>query len=164
MALRTILTRDDATLKKVSRPVVNFDRRLWDLLDDMRDTLHVADGYGLAAPQVGVLRRVVVIEVERGDTIELMNPEIVTSDGEQEGAEGCLSVPGLYGLVKRPMQVTIKAQDRHGKPFTLSGEGLLARAFCHEIDHLDGHLFTELVSRYLDSEELAELSQGDEAP
>ncbi len=154
MALRTILTREDSTLRKRSREVTSFDKRLHILLDDMIETLHAANGAGLAAPQVGVLRRAVVVEVEENTPIELVNPQIIAEEGEQEGCEGCLSVPGVYGLVRRPMKVTVRAQDRHGKPFEMIGEGLMARAFCHEVEHLDGHLFTERVIRYLDDEEL----------
>lgn len=150
MALRNILTEEDDTLRKTSRAVQNFDKRLHALLDDMTETLREAQGVGLAAPQVGVLRRAVVIEVEEGQTIELVNPEIIKEEGEQDGPEGCLSVPGRYGLVKRPMTVTVRAQDRYGKTFEMTGEALLGRAFCHEVDHLDGKLFTELVTEYLE--------------
>ncbi|MDR2670313.1 MAG: peptide deformylase [Oscillospiraceae bacterium] len=153
MALRQILTRGDGTLHKTSRPVTKFDKRLHTLLDDMLETLRDARGAGLAAPQIGVLRRVVLIEVEEGAPIELINPEIVREEGEQEGPEGCLSVPGLYGIVKRPMTVTVRAQDRHGHPITVTGEEMLARAFCHEVDHLNGRLFTELATEYLDPDQ-----------
>lgn len=153
MALRQILMHGDETLQKTSRPVTRFDKRLHTLLDDMMETLRDARGAGLAAPQIGVLRRAVVIEVEEGAPIELVNPEIVREEGEQDGPEGCLSIPGLYGIVKRPMRVTVRAQDRHGQPVTVTGEDMLARAFCHEIDHLNGRLFTELATEYLDQEE-----------
>jgi peptide deformylase len=140
-------------LGKRSRPVTEFNKRLHVLLDDMIETLHNAKGAGLAAPQLGVLRRAVVVEVEENNPIELINPEIIHEEGSQEGAEGCLSVPGLYGIVKRPMSVTVQAQDRFGEVFTVTGTELLARAFCHEIDHLNGRLFTELVTEYIDPDE-----------
>ena len=152
MATRRILTEDDETLRKKSRAVTNFDERLHLLLDDMAETMREASGAGLAAVQVGVLRRAVVIETELGDLIELINPEVCESEGEQNDAEGCLSLPGIYGMVNRPMTVTIKAQDRNGKPFTMTGDGLTARAFCHEIDHLDGVVFTSFVTKYVDKE------------
>lgn len=167
MALRNILMFGDKTLNKVSRPVTDFNKRIHVLLDDMRDTLLDEDGVGLAAPQVGVLRRaVLVMDTNRGDLtpeeqiIELINPEIIYTEGEQVGNEGCLSLPGEYGVVKRPMIVKVKAQDRFGNEFEYEGEGLTARAFCHEIDHLDGHLFTEFVDYMLTQEELEEL-EGD---
>ncbi len=166
MALRNILTREDPALYKISRPVDKFDRRLHQLLDDMRETLHEANGAGLAAPQIGVLRRVAIVQVEEdGEVYEFVNPVIIHTEGEQEGEEGCLSVPGLYGIVKRPMIVTVRAQDRHGKTYEATGEGLTARAFAHELDHLDGHIFTELVSRYLDPEDMLEerRKESDEA-
>ena len=150
MALRTILTQEDDTLRKTARAVVNFDSRLHTLLDDLAETLLNAEGVGLAATQVGVLRRVAVVDAGEEKPIELVNPEIIHAEGEQEGPEGCLSVPGLYGLVKRPMTVVVRAQDRYGVPFERTGEALLARAFCHEVDHLDGRLFTVLASRFLD--------------
>ena len=169
MALRYILKEDDKQLYKVSREVKNFDGRLHTLLDDMRETLLDADGVGLAAPQVGVLRRaVIVVDTNREELspeeqiIELVNPVIVAVEGEQEGAEGCLSVPGVYGIVKRPEKVTVRAFDRFGNEFEVSGEGLTARAFCHEIDHLNGHIFKELASRILTPEELDELYGDDE--
>lgn len=164
MALRNILMFGDKTLNKVSRPVTDFNKRIHVLLDDMRDTLLDEDGVGLAAPQVGVLRRaVLVMDTNREDLtpeeqiIELINPEIIYTEGEQVGNEGCLSLPGEYGVVKRPMIVKVKAQDRFGNEFEYEGEGLTARAFCHEIDHLDGHLFTEFVDYMLTQEELEEL-------
>ena len=160
MALRNILTEGDAALHKVSRPVTQFNARLHQLLDDMVETLHDANGAGLAAPQVGVLRRVVVVDTGEG-VIELINPEIVAESGEPTGLEGCLSVPGKFGIVTRPERVTVRAQDRNGNWFEREGEELTARCFCHELDHLDGHLYTEKVERYLTEEELAEL-YGDE--
>lgn len=153
MALRKILTEPNPTLHKVCRPVTEFNRRLHTLLDDMADTLADANGVGLAAPQVGILRRVVIVDTGEG-ILELTNPELIETSGEQEGAEGCLSVPGKYGLVKRPMVAKVRAQDRDGEWFEVEGEELIARCFCHELDHLDGHMYTELVSRYLTEEEM----------
>ena len=140
--------RDDEILRKRCKEVTKFDEKLGILLDDMYETMTKADGVGLAAPQVGILKRVVVIDVGNG-RIELINPEIIETEGEQDGAEGCLSFPGLFGNVKRPYKVKVKAQDRNGRKFIVEGEELLARAFCHECDHLDGHVFTELVAEYL---------------
>jgi len=160
MALRNILTKEDPTLYKKCRPVTDFNARLHQLLDDMGETLMEADGVGLAAPQVGVLRRAVVVletNVPEGEDpyiIELINPEIISTSGEQNGAEGCLSVPGEYGLVKRPMDVTVRAQNRFGETFSVSGTGLTARCFCHELDHLDGVIFTTKAERMLTEEEL----------
>lgn len=142
MGIRNIRLNDDPILKKVSRPVEVFDERLFVLLDDMKDTLYKADGCGLAAVQVGVLKRVVLVDVGDG-LIELINPEIIEREGEQFEVEGCLSLPGKSGITKRPMSVKVKAQNRNGKWCQYKGEGLKARAFCHEIDHLDGHLYTE---------------------
>ena len=142
MGIRNIRLNDDPILKKVSRPVEVFDERLFILLDDMKDTLYKADGCGLAAVQVGVLKRVVLVDVGDG-LIELINPEIIEREGEQFEVEGCLSLPGKSGITKRPMSVKVKAQNRNGKWCQYKGEGLKARAFCHEIDHLDGHLYTE---------------------
>lgn len=146
MALRNIVKTGDEVLTKMCRPVEKFDGKLWTLLDDMYETMTHANGVGLAAPQVGLLRRVVVIDVGEG-RIELINPEIIASSGEQDGAEGCLSFPGEWGMVCRPMNVTVRAQDRHGKTFEISGTELLARAFCHEIDHLDGILYVDKMVR-----------------
>ena len=145
MALRTICVEGDEVLRKTSRPVTEFNQKLWDLLEDMAETMYHANGVGLAAVQVGILRRVVVIDVGEG-LIELINPEIVSQKGEQTDLEGCLSFPGQYGRVTRPEKVKVKAQDRNGKPITLRGEGLLARAFCHELDHLDGRVFKDLAT------------------
>lgn len=144
MALRNIVKFGDSILTKKSRKVEKFDERLSVLIDDMFDTLYKENGVGLAAVQVGVLKRVVVIDVGEGP-IELVNPEITLADGEQREQEGCLSLPGKWGTTIRPMKVQIKAQDRNGKWQVLTGEGLKARAFCHEIDHLDGILFTSHV-------------------
>ena len=146
MALRQIVKFGDDILRKKSRPVTNFDERLWTLLDDMTETMESQQGAGLAAVQVGVLRRAVVINVrDKHGIIELINPEIISTEGTQCGGEGCLSAPNVWENVERPNVVTVKAQDRYGKEFTLTGSALLARAFCHEIDHLDGILFTDHV-------------------
>ena len=153
MALRKIMTEKDAALHKVCKPVTAFDGKLHRLLDDLAETLHEANGAGLAAPQVGILRRVVVVDVGDG-LIELVNPEIVAQDGEQDGPEGCLSVPGKWGMVKRPNVVRVRAQDRNGQWFETEGQELTARCFCNELDHLDGHLYTEKVSRFLTEEEI----------
>ena len=161
MALRNIVTKEDKTLYKVCRPVVKFNDRLHQLLDDMADTLTKANGVGLAAPQVGVLRRaVLVLETNVGEdeeefVIELINPEILETSGEQIGGEGCLSVPGEYGVVRRPSYVKVKAQDRFGEWFEYEGEGLTARCICHELEHLDGHLFLEKCERMLTEEEIS---------
>lgn len=160
MALRKILVEGDPTLNKTSRPVEKFDRHLHDLIDDLLETLTQANGAGLAAPQVGILRRVVIVVDEDEKLLELVNPEIVSQEGEQTAYEGCLSVPNLYGEVVRPNFVTIRAQDREGRPFELSREGMVARCFCHEIEHLDGHLFTERVQgRLYTPEELDAMEQ-----
>ena len=153
MALRKILTDKDPALHKVCKPVVAFDSKLHKLLDDMRETLIDSNGVGLAAPQVGILRRVVLVDI--GDEIlELINPEMLETDGEQVGPEGCLSVPGKYGLVKRPFYAKVRAQDRFGNWYEAEGEELTARCFCHELDHLDGIIYTEVMDRYLTDEEL----------
>ena len=153
MGLRKILTDKDPALHKVCRPVEKFDGRLHRLLDDMKETLADANGVGLAAPQVGILRRVVL--VDSGDEVlELINPSLLETSGEQVGAEGCLSVPGKYGLVKRPNYAKVRAQDRNGNWFEAEGEELIARCFCHELDHLDGILYTEVMERFLTEEEL----------
>ena len=153
MALRKIICIEDELLRKKSRPVEKFDEKLHRLLDDMAETMYNANGVGLAAPQVAVLRRVVVMDCGDG-LIEMVNPEILETEGEQDGPEGCLSVPGLRGMVKRPMNVTVRAQDRNGKTFEISGTELLARAFCHEIDHLNGVCFVTRASRMLEPDEL----------
>lgn len=160
MALRNVLTKEQPGLYKKSRPVTEFNSRLHQLLDDMAETLASENGVGLAAPQVGVLRRAVLVletnvpESEDDYLIELVNPEIIESSGEQYGAEGCLSVPGEYGLVKRPLNVKVRAQDRFGEFFEVEGTGLTARCFCHEIDHLNGIVFTSKCDRMLTQEEL----------
>lgn len=153
MALRKILTDREPALHKVCRSVEKFDGRLHRLLDDMRDTLEEANGVGLAAPQVGILRRVVVVDTGE-EVLELVNPTMLETSGEQEGAEGCLSVPGKYGLVKRPYHAKVRAQDRYGNWFEAEGEELIARCFCHELDHLDGIVYTEVMERFLTEEEL----------
>lgn len=142
MAIRNIVKVGDDVLRKHSRTVEKFDERLHILLDDMKETLYQANGVGLAAPQVGILRRVVVVDVGDG-YIELVNPEIISRQGKQEEIEGCLSVPGRNGITERPMEVKVKAQDRNGNWCVYKGEGLKARCFCHEIDHLDGILFID---------------------
>lgn len=146
MAIRNIVKNGDDVLRKVCRSQLTFDERLWTILDDMRDTMYDADGVGLAAPQVGILRRYCVIDVGEG-IIELINPVIESTEGVQEDNEGCLSFPGEFGIVSRPMKVTVHAQDRNGNNFTITGEGLLARALCHEIDHLDGVVFKDREKR-----------------
>ena len=153
MGLRKILTVKEPSLHKMCRPVEQFDGKLHKLLDDMTETLLDAGGVGLAAPQVGILRRVVVVDTGE-EILELVNPELLETSGEQVGAEGCLSVPGKYGLVKRPMVARVRAQDRNGDFFEAEGEELIARCFCHEIDHLDGIVYTEVMERYLTEEEL----------
>ena len=154
MALRNILKEGDERLRKKSRPVTDFNERLWTLLDDMYETMKDG-GVGIAAPQVGVLRRAVVIDVGEGKH-ELVNPVIVEQSGDQCGGEGCLSIPGQSGLVHRPAQLRLKAQDRYGKPFELEAEGYFAVAVCHEVDHLDGILFIDKAERMLDPEEIVE--------
>lgn len=154
MALRKILNRKDPALAKVCHTVTVFDQKLHDLLDDMRETLLDSQGVGLAAPQIGILRRVVLVINEEDEILELVNPEIVFTEGEQTGFEGCLSVPGLYGEVTRPYRVRVKAQDRNGNFFEVEDVELTARCFCHECEHLDGHLFTEHTDRLYTAEEL----------
>ena len=153
MGLRKILTDKEPALHKVCKPVVNFDQKLHKLLDDMQETLLDANGVGLAAPQVGILRRAVIVDTGE-EILELINPTLVETDGEQVGAEGCLRVPGRYGLVKRPYHAVVRAQDRDGNWFEAEGEELIARCFCHELDHLDGIMYTEVMERYLTEEEL----------
>lgn len=161
MAIRNIVTIEDPVLRKKSRPVVNFDEKLWTLLDDMKETLKKADGAGLAAVQVGILRRAVIVDVGDGKPLELINPEIVETSGEQEGQEGCLSLPGEWGVVRRPEFVRVRAQNRKGQWCMYKGEGLKARCFCHEIDHLDGIVFTDRAKRMLTDEELRRLNKED---
>ncbi len=154
MAVLNIVKDGDEVLRKVCRPVTEITPRIIRLLDDMKATLHKANGVGLAAPQVGVLRRIAIVECEPGELIELINPEIIEQSGEQEEIEGCLSVPDRWGITHRPAKVKVKATDRHGNTFTVEGEGLLARALCHEIDHLDGIIFYDNAVRMLSKEEL----------
>ena len=156
MGLRNILTDKEPALHKVCKPVTAFDEKLHKLLDDMRETLIDSGGVGLAAPQVGILRRVFLVDVgaEENEIVEFINPEIIETDGEQVGPEGCLSVPGKYGLVKRPYYAKVRAQDRNGEWFEAEGEELIGRCFCHENDHLDGIIYTEVMERLLTEEEL----------
>ena len=153
MGLRKILTDKEPSLHKVCRPVEKFDGKLHKLLDDMVETMIDAHGVGLAAPQVGILRRIVVVNTGE-EVLELVNPTLLETDGEQIGAEGCLSVPGKYGLVKRPYYAKVRAQDRFGDWYEVEGEELIARCFCHELDHLDGIVYTEVMERFLTEEEL----------
>lgn len=162
MALRKIALQGEPCLTKVCRPVTEFNDRLHVLLDDLADTLEDSGGVGLAAPQVGVLRRVCVVLDEEDQLIELVNPEIIRTDGEQTGLEGCLSVPGKYGEVTRPEIVRVRAQDRDGNWFEVEDEGLTARCFCHEIEHLDGHLFVEHIDHFLSDEELRDYLEQEE--
>ncbi len=162
MALRKIVLQGDECLTKVCRPVTDFNSRLHTLLDDMTDTLLDSGGVGLAAPQVGILRRVCVVLNEDDEVIELVNPEIIFTDGEQTGLEGCLSVPGKYGVVTRPEVVRVRAQDRNGNFFEVEDSDLTARCFCHEIEHLDGHLFIEHTDRLMTEEELQEFIRQQE--
>ncbi len=167
MALRNILTEEDPTLYKKCRPVKDFNARLHQLLDDMAETLRHADGVGLAAPQVGILRRAVLVmetnvpEGEEPYIIELINPEILETEGEQHEAEGCLSVPGQFGIVTRPERVKLRAQNRFGEYFEAEGTGLTAVCFCHELDHLNGVIFTSKCERMLTEEELQEMRSGE---
>lgn len=154
MAIREILTIGDERLNKRCHPVTEFNQKLHTLLDDLTETLDEAQGVGLAAPQIGIMRRVVVVINENDEVIELVNPEIVSQQGEQCGPEGCLSVPGKFGLVVRPNVVKVRAQDRFGDWFEVEDEGLTARCFCHELEHLDGHLYVERMERFLTEEEL----------
>ena len=156
MGLRKILTQEESVLHKKCRPVTVFDSKLHSLLDDMAETLKDANGVGLAAPQVGILRRIFIVDLGE-EIVELINPEILETEGEQDGMEGCLSVPGEYWLVKRPMWVKAKAQDRNGDWFEIEGEELIARCLCHENDHLNGHLYTEIAYHKLTEEELSEI-------
>lgn len=153
MAKRKIVQYGDETLRRVCRPVDKITPAVLTLLDDMLETMRAADGVGLAAPQVGILRRIVVIETEPGNVIELINPKIIATAGEQEGSEGCLSLPGQFGVVRRPRHVTVRAMNRHGETFEMSGSDLLARAFCHELDHLDGKVFIDRAEYMLEDDE-----------
>ena len=162
MAIREILTDRDPALHKKCHPVTQFDDKLATLIDDMRETLEDAGGAGLAAPQIGILRRVVVLYGPEEELVELVNPELISQEGEQDGLEGCLSVPGLWGYVKRPEKVRVKAQDRKGNWFETGGEAIVARCFCHEIDHRDVHVFTEHVDRIYSSEEVERIMEEEE--
>lgn len=161
MALLNIVKDGDPVLRKVCRPVTEITPRIRQLLDDMKETLEDANGAGLAAPQVGILRRIVVVDT--GDEVlELINPEIIETEGKQQEVEGCLSVPDVWGVTDRPMKVTIRALDRNGEEFTATGEGLVARCFCHELDHLEGHLFTDNAIRILSPDEVEEMFDGND--
>lgn len=165
MAIRTILTQGDPTLNKKCHPVTRFDQKLSDLLDDLRETLTQANGVGLAAPQVGILRRAVIVvpDPEKDEMVELVNPEILAQEGEEDGLEGCLSIPGMWGYVKRPTWVKVRAQDRDGGWFEVEGEGLAARCYCHELEHLDGHMYDEHTDRLYTAEEVdAMMSEEDQ--
>ena len=162
MAIRKIVTQGDPMLTKKCRQVTDFNDRLHQLLDDMKDTLAEAQGAGLAAPQVGVLRRAVIVVDDTDEMLELVNPEILSQSGEQAGPEGCLSVPGKWGMVSRPSCVRIRAQDRFGNWFEAEGEGLTARCFCHEIEHLDGHLYVEHIDHFMTEDELEEFYEAEE--
>ena len=155
MAIREIIQDPDPILYKKCHPVTKFDKRLGRILDDMAETMLAANGVGLAGPQIGLMRRVcVVLDIFENDRIiEMINPEVVETEGEQTGSEGCLSFPDKFGIVTRPQIVTVRAQDRNGEWFTVKSHDLTARAFLHEIDHLDGHVFTEKVTRYIDPEQ-----------
>ena len=157
MALRKILTDGDPALHKMCRPVTSFDARLHTLLDDLKETLADANGAGLAAPQVGILRRVVIVVDAEDNMLELVNPEILSREGEEDAVEGCLSFPGEFGFVTRPYKVKVRYQDRTGQVLEKEGEDLFARCVCHELDHLDGVLFVDKASQILTKEELAEL-------
>ena len=162
MAIREILTDKDPVLHKRCHPVTQFDEKLADLLDDLKETLTAANGAGLAAPQIGILRRAVIVVDDEDQMLELVNPEILSQSGEQDGLEGCLSVPGMWGYVLRPMEVKVRAQDRKGNWFEVKGEEMVARCFCHEIEHLDGHVFSEHVDHLYTNEELEELLAEEE--
>ena len=157
--IKKILQKEDPALHKVCHPVTNFDRKLAGLLDDLTATLKDAQGLGLAAPQIGILRRVCVVMDDDESFLELVNPEIVSQEGEQEGFEGCLSLAGRYGIVKRPMKVKVKAQNRRGEVVEYEREGVTARCFCHEIEHLDGHMYYEKTDRLFTEEEVDEMLQ-----
>ena len=158
--IRKILQKDDPVLHKVCHPVTQFDGKLAGLLEDLTATLEHANGLGLAAPQIGILRRVCVVMDQDETYLELVNPQIVEQEGEQEGFEGCLSLSGMYGIVKRPMKVKVQAQDRHGTPVEYEREGITARCFCHEIEHLDGHMYYEKAEgRLLTEDEVDEIMQ-----
>lgn len=156
MAILNIVKEGDPVLRKICRPVTEITPRTLQLLDDMKETLHKADGCGLAAPQVGVLRRIALVEVEKGKLYELINPEIIAREGTQNEMEGCLSIPGEWGITERPEKVTVRAMNRNGEMYEVSGEGLMARALCHELDHLDGVLYKDKAIHMLTKEEIEE--------
>ena len=158
MAILNIVKEGDPTLRKICRPVTEITPRILTLLDDMRETLIEANGAGLAAPQVGILRRIAIVDLGE-EVVELINPVILETEGEQEEVEGCLSVPDVWGVTRRPARVKVKALNRAGEEFTVEGEGLNARCICHEIDHLDGHLFTDNVLHILTPEEVKEMME-----
>ena len=164
MAIRTILTQGDPALNKKCHPITKFDQKLSDLLDDLRETLAQANGMGLAAPQVGILRRAVIVvpDPEKDEMIELVNPELVAQEGEEDGWEGCLSLPGMWGRVTRPDWVKVRAQDRTGAWFEIEGTEIVARCFCHELEHLDGHMYDEHTDRLYTSEELDAMAAEEE--
>ncbi len=162
MAIREILTDKDPALHKKCHYITKFDEKLWTLLDDLKETLADAGGAGLAAPQVGIVRRAVIVITADDEMLELVNPEIVAQEGEQDGLEGCLSVPGMWGYVKRPMKVRVRAQDRSGAWFEAEGEEIVARCFCHEIEHLDGHVFSEHTDRLYTGDEIEEMQEKEE--
>lgn len=159
MAIRQIITREDDTLLKKCRPVVKFDEKLWELLGDMQETLSDSGGLGLAAPQIGILRCVAIVLDEEYQPIELVNPKIIGETGEQRGLEGCLSIPNMWGFVTRPQEVTVEAQNRHGEFFQVTKTDLVARCLCHEINHLDGVLYTEHCDVLYTSQEIEEMEQ-----
>lgn len=155
MAIRKILEKGDEVLNKRSKEITEFNAKLHEIIDDMVETMFEANGVGIAAPQIGLLKRVVIVlNVDTEEVYELVNPEIISISGDQRGPEGCLSLPGIHGYVTRPMTVTVKAQNRFGEVVEITGEELTARAFCHEIDHLDGKLFDDLVEEYIDTDEV----------
>ena len=156
MAILNIVKEGDPVLRKICRPVTEITPRTLQLLDDMKETLHKANGCGLAAPQVGVLRRIALVEVEKGKLYELINPEIIAREGTQNEMEGCLSIPGEWGITERPEKVTVRAMNRNGEMYEVSGEGLMARALCHELDHLDGVLYQDKAIHMLTKEEIEE--------
>ena len=164
MAIRTILTQGDPALTKQCHTVTRFDGKLADLLDDLKETLAEAGGVGLAAPQVGIIRRAVIVmpDPEKDEMIELINPEILAQEGEEDGLEGCLSIPGMWGYVKRPTWVKVRAQDRDGNWFETEGSGLAARCFCHELEHLEGHTYDEHVDRLYTAEEVDAMMEEEE--
>ena len=164
MAIRTILTQDDPALSKVCHPVTRFDDKLANLLDDLKETLTDANGVGLAAPQIGILRRAVIVvpDPESDEMIELVNPEILVQEGEQDGWEGCLPLPGMWGKVKRPNRVKVRAQDRNGNWFEVEGTDMAARCYCHELEHLEGHMYSEHTDRLYTAEELDEIMSQEE--